>query len=41
VEFVGFSRLGTNAIGSIRNNVPGYMPLRAPALPPSRFGHYD
>ena len=41
LEFVGFSRLGTNAIGSIRNNVPGYMPLRAPALPPSRFGHYD
>ena len=41
LEFAGFSRLGTNAIGSMRNNVPGYMPLRAPALPPSRFGHYD
>ena len=41
LEFVGFSRLGTNAIGSIRNNVPRYQPLRATPFTPSRFGHYD
>ena len=41
LEFVGFSRLGTNALSSIRNNVPRYQPLRSPALTPSRFGNYD
>lgn len=41
LEFVGLSRLGTNAIGSLRNNVPRYQPLRQPAMTPSRFGNYD
>ena len=41
LEFVGFSRLGTNAIGSLRNNVPRYQPLRQPAMTPSRFGNYE
>jgi LPS-assembly protein len=41
LEFVGLSRLGTNAIGSLRNNVPRYQPLRQPAMTPSRFGNYE
>ena len=41
LEFVGMSRLGTNAIGSLRTNVPRYQPLRQPAMPASRFGNYD
>lgn len=41
LEFVGFSRLGTNAIGSLRNNVQRYQPLRLPSDTPSRFGHYE
>ena len=41
LEFVGLSRLGTNAIGSLRTNVPRYQPLRQPAMPASRFGNYD
>ena len=41
LEFVGFSRVGTNALGSLRTNVPRYQPLRQPAMTPSRFGNYD
>jgi len=41
LEFVGLSRLGTNAMGSLRTNIPRYQPLRQPTLPPSRFGNYD
>ena len=41
LEFVGLSRLGTNAMGSLRNNVPRYQPLRQPTTTPSRFGNYD
>ena len=41
LEFVGLSRLGTNAIGSLRSNIPRYQPLRQPAMPASRFGNYD
>jgi LPS-assembly protein len=41
LEFVGFSRVGTNALGSIRNNVPRYQHLRQPLMSPSRFGNYD
>lgn len=41
LEFVGFSRVGTNAIGSLRTNVPRYQPLRQPTMTPSRFGNYD
>ena len=41
LEFVGFSRVGTNALGSIRNNVPRYQHLRQPLMTPSRFGNYD
>ena len=41
LEFSGFSRLGTNALGSLRNNVSRYQPLRGSPLPPSRFGQYE
>ena len=41
LEFVGFSRVGTNALGSLRTNVPRYQPLRQPTMTPSRFGNYD
>lgn len=41
LEFVGFSRIGTNAMGSLRTNVPRYQPLRQPSMTPSRFGNYD
>jgi len=41
LEFVGLSRVGTNAMGSLRNNVPRYQPLRQPTMTPSRFGNYD
>lgn len=41
LEFVGFSRAGFNALGSLRDNVPRYQPLRQPVMNPSRFGNYD
>jgi LPS-assembly protein len=41
LEFVGLSRVGTNAMGSLRTNVPRYQPLRQPTMTPSRFGNYD
>ncbi len=41
LEFVGFSRVGTNALGSLRSNVQRYQPLRLPSMTPSRFGNYD
>jgi len=41
LEFVGFSRIGTNAMGSLRKNVPQYQPLRQPSMTHSRFGNYD
>ena len=41
MEFVGFSRAGFNALGSLRTNVPRYQPLRQPAMTPSRFGNYE
>jgi LPS-assembly protein len=42
LEFVGFSRLGSNALGALRQNIPRYQLLRDPYLPPpSRFTNYD
>ena len=41
IDFVGFSRLGTNALGSLRNNISRYQPLRASPYPPSRFSNYE
>ncbi|WP_205960350.1 LPS-assembly protein LptD [Ramlibacter henchirensis] len=42
LEFIGFSRLGSNALGTLRQNIPRYQLLRDPNLPaPSRFTNYD
>jgi LPS-assembly protein len=41
LEFVGLSRIGTNALGSLRTNIPRYQPLRQPTMTPSRFGNYE
>ena len=35
------TRVGTNALGSIRTHVPRYQPLRGTVVEPSRFGNYD
>jgi len=41
LELIGLSNVGTNALGSLRTNVPRYQRLRQPVMPPSRFGSYD
>jgi LPS-assembly protein len=42
LEFIGFSRLGSNALGTLRQNVPRYELLRDRNLPaPSRFTNYE
>jgi LPS-assembly protein len=43
LEFVGFSRLGSNALGTLRQNIPRYQLLRDATRvePPSRFSNYD
>jgi LPS-assembly protein len=40
LEFVGFSRFGTGALSSLRNNIPRYEPLRLAPATPSRFEDY-
>ncbi|MFM6986153.1 MAG: LPS-assembly protein LptD [Hydrogenophaga sp.] len=41
VEFSGFSRIGSNPLQTLRNNVPRYQYLREDINPPSRFQQYD
>ncbi|NML42569.1 LPS-assembly protein LptD [Ramlibacter sp. G-1-2-2] len=41
IEFVGLSRLGSNALQSLKENIPRYQFLREQVLPPSRFSNYD
>ena len=41
LEFIGFTRVGTNAMGSLIRNVPRYQSLNPASLSPSRFGNYD
>jgi LPS-assembly protein len=41
LEFVGFSRLGSNALQSLKQNIPRYQYLREQVTPPSRFSNYD
>ncbi len=41
IEFVGFSSIGSSPLRSLQQNVPRYMPLRAPTAAPSRFTNYD
>ncbi|HWI80479.1 LPS-assembly protein LptD [Ramlibacter sp.] len=41
LEFVGFTRLGTNALQRLKENIPRYQYLREEVRPPSRFTNYD
>jgi LPS-assembly protein len=41
LEFVGFTRLGSNALQSLRQNIPRYQYLREQVTSPSRFSNYD
>ena len=41
MEFVGFTRLGSNALQSLKQNIPRYQYLREQVVSPSRFSNYD
>lgn len=41
LEFSGFSRIGSNPLKTLKDNVPRYQYLREEINPPSRFQHYD
>ena len=41
LEFIGISRLGSNALQSLKQNVPRYQYLREHVTTPSRFSNYD
>ena len=41
LEFVGFTRLGSSALQSLRENIPRYQYLREQVTSPSRFSNYD
>lgn len=41
LEFVGFTRLGSNALQTLRDNIPRYQFLREQVSAPSRFSNYD
>jgi LPS-assembly protein len=41
LELVGFSRLGSNPLKTLRDNIPRYQYLREDINPPSRFERYD
>jgi LPS-assembly protein len=41
LEFVGFSRLGSGALQSLKQNIPRYQYLRERVTTPSRFSNYD
>ena len=41
LEFVGFSRLGSNPLQTLKNNIPRYQFLREQTTTPSRFSNYE
>ena len=41
LEFSGFSRIGSNPLKTLKENVPRYQYLREATNPPSRFQQYD
>jgi LPS-assembly protein len=41
IEFVGFSRLGSSALQTLKQNIPRYQYLRERVDTPSRFTNYD
>jgi LPS-assembly protein len=41
LEFVGFTRLGSNPLQTLKDNIPRYQYLRDKVTAPSRFTNYD
>lgn len=41
LEFIGFTRLGSNALQTLKDNIPRYQYLREKTVTPSRFSNYD
>ncbi|HSV79444.1 MAG TPA: LPS-assembly protein LptD [Ramlibacter sp.] len=41
LEFVGFTRVGSNALQTLKQNIPRYQFLREQVMPRSRFSNYD
>jgi LPS-assembly protein len=41
LEFVGFSRLGSSPLDTLKQNIPRYQFLREQVSTPSRFSNYD
>ncbi len=41
LEFVGFSRLGSNPLDTLKRSIPRYQYLRETTTSPSRFSNYD
>lgn len=41
IEFIGFTRLGSNPLQTLRDNIPRYQYLREKVDAPSRFTRYD
>jgi LPS-assembly protein len=41
LEFVGFTRLGSNALQALKENIPRYQFLREQVTTPSRFSNYE
>lgn len=41
LEFIGFTRLGSNALQTLKDNIPRYQYLREQVTVPSRFSNYD
>ncbi len=41
LEFTGFTRVGSNPLQTLRDNVPRYMLLKEQVQTPSRFGRYE
>lgn len=41
LEFVGFSRLGSNPLETLKSSIPRYQFLRETVTSPSRFSNYD
>ena len=41
LEFTGFTRIGSNPLQTLRDNVPRYMLLKDEVRTPSRFGRYE
>jgi LPS-assembly protein len=41
IEFVGFTRVGSNPLRTLKENIPRYQYLREEITTPSRFSNYD